>query len=142
MSRIIKFRAWDKKRKRMYKVLHLHLASFEGSWATVEGFDVIAQSEVNIQIQPKDVELMQFTGLRDKTGKEIYEGDIVKHISGWNEYVSEVFWDESSYMFKYKMPGGSDPIYYWMHPEKTEHEIIGNIYENPELLSPKKSEEG
>lgn len=58
MNRDRKYRAWDKKRKRMYEVLHLHLSS-EGIWATVKGFDIIEQKDISLQIQPKDIEIME-----------------------------------------------------------------------------------
>lgn len=118
----IKFRAWNKKTKKMYKVLHLHQADYENqmSWATVEGFDIIEQKEIHIQIQPKDIELMQFTGLKDKNGKEIYEGDIVKyehHYAGTKNV--EVKYDKEKTGF------------YPLHCFHKSFEVIGNIYENP-----------
>jgi len=69
--------------------------------------------------------LMQYTGLKDKNGKEIYEGDIVKGTGGeFNEEVWEAGWNEDR-----------DFIGWSITPQNCEDglEIIGNIYENPEL---------
>ena len=74
----------------------------------------------------------QFTGLKDKNGKEIYEGDVIRHRSR-NEYGSiqdvdtEVRWEGTGWNF---LGGnGAFPIV-----ETDSGEVIGNIYENPELL--------
>jgi uncharacterized phage protein (TIGR01671 family) len=92
-----------------------------------------------------DCELMQFTGLKDKNGKEIYEGDIVryKNISGFPaeddykdsaknvEYIKEVKFIDGKF---YPRPDGSFPedgYYAWRN---WDFEIIGNIYENADLL--------
>lgn len=69
--------------------------------------------------------IQQFTGLLDKNGKEIYEGDIVKDLDG---HISKVGWYSTS--DGYDWTGFSTEIF-----EVNETvEIIGNIYENPELL--------
>ena len=120
----IKFRAWHKKRKKYYKVLHLHLDDLGGIWATCEGFDIIEQKEIHIQIQPKDCIIVQYTGLKDKNGKEIYEGDIVENVSF---YPSVVKYDDDHARFTAE---GASFHHYRSH----EWEVIGNIYENPELL--------
>lgn len=73
-----KYRAWHKRRKKYYKVLHLHLDSPEGIWATVEGFDVIEQKPIHMQIQPKDIIVEHYIGQTDKKNVEIYEGDLVQ----------------------------------------------------------------
>ena len=74
--------------------------------------------------------IMQFTRLRDKNGKEIYDGDIIRHIDF--EWKAKVAWSENGqWILVYEGTGRtvllSDRIDYI--------EVIGNIYENPELLS-------
>src|SRR5690554_736873 len=81
----------------------------------------------------EEVELMEFTGLKDKNGKEIYEGDIVRFhyktgvykigIVVWNDLFGS--WDiDCSDFVSYKS----------LKQYKSVSEVIGNIYENPELL--------
>ena len=83
------------------------------------------------------LELMQFTGLLDKNGVEIYEGDLLKHHS--SELLSEVIFNDGTFWMKNIM---------WDNPlgrMNDQLEVIGNIYENPELLTPTKenlSQEG
>jgi uncharacterized phage protein (TIGR01671 family) len=76
--------------------------------------------------------VMQYTGLKDKNGKEIYEGDIL-HIEGRNETVE---WDEGLAGFSpfcWQIPSAADSYSEWEFDELGE--VIGNIYENKELLS-------
>lgn len=93
----------------------------------------------------KDIVLMQCTGLKDKTGKLIYEGDIVQTTFENNsKIIFPVVWDNKTALFNgkiikkeginnYFMPN-RDYLYYLLGNEKDEVEIIGNIYENSELL--------
>lgn len=80
-----------------------------------------------------DVVLMQYTGLKDKNGKKIFEGDIVEidvhdHL-GWNVIKGKVIFLEGAWLVT---DSGSFAIPLWS--EINEIEVIGNIHENPELL--------
>jgi uncharacterized phage protein (TIGR01671 family) len=85
----------------------------------------------------EEYELMQFTGLHDKNGKEIYEGDILKlqypvnygFAGKYNhEIIVTILFDNGSFWFK--GDGYTDCNWHFYN----EYEVIGNIYENPELL--------
>lgn len=118
-----KFRVWDKRDKEIY------LAD-EIVWDNGK-FDYIGDA-VTFYRGAEEVELMQSTGLFDKNGKEVFVGDIIKCTRGC---LHEVY-IEKEYGGTYI--GGMPAIYLkgiregyaWTGDEK----IIGNIYENPELL--------
>ena len=116
-----KFRAWDTKRREMRTGPNL-LVGFDGSIYWQFGFN-----EPEIQDPDKFI-LMQFTGLYDKNGKEIWEGDVVGH--GWqNSEIGEVIW--RGYGFRVERPGSSD--LHFNHPEQ--FEVLGNVYEHGHLLN-------
>lgn len=134
MSRPIKLRAWDKINERM-----LYFEPFNGVW-DCEANTVI---EATITEEPRDgfapgeeSVLMQYTGLKDKNSKEIYEGDILKH-DLWKIPV-KVFWEYGGFMAQSTTGelgkrSYTDGTLYDMQLPKCR--IIGNIYENPELLT-------
>ncbi len=84
-----------------------------------------------IEVIPETVG--QYTGLKDKNGKEIYEGDIVE----WAGYKMEVFWGEDigiGYGSCWRPCGDNKGYHESMTGFIDEYEVIGNIYDNPELL--------
>ena len=135
--RTIKFRAWSDETKQMIENV-----------AVKDGHQVIpvqtsGQDSWDAKFESYDNELMQFTGLKDRHGKEIYEGDILKinfsayvpntdHIVKWDEgfcrFVGEVI--ERNPHSEYHQ----DRLYVF-HPS-TNCEVIGNVWESPELLVP------
>ena len=131
--REIKFRAWDRLRNRMSESFNLdclHYGYFIDKEGTLEASTFYLC----------DCEIVQYTGLKSKNGKEIYEGDIIRytfHIGPreWPGIVHEVEWSDSN------LTGFHPFIDYDVDADGNECcvipdsiEVIGNIYENPELL--------
>ena len=118
--REIKFRAWDELKKEMvywdflYTQQVKDFASGKGPWA------------VN--------KLMQFTGLKDKNGKEIYEGDIAILTDGSDKVTSQIEWYNPICGFALR---GLTVRLPKLVNEYDSFEVIGNIYENPDLLTNK-----
>mgnify|MGYP001248586776 CR=1 FL=1 len=111
--REIKFREWETERKTM-------------AYSNREDFDDSVNFRFKHEEGGKRI-LMQYTGLKDKNGKEIYEGDIV--IVGQKETPAEVIFENGCFytpigISRYRLGG-------W---NKESLEVIGNIFENPELL--------
>ena len=122
--REIKFRAWVKDRKEIFEVILINYVTKKVTYLFERVGDLL-----NIRHEKfNDTELMQYTGLKDKNGKEIYEGDIF-HI-GSKKILYVVEWIDCGLkgrQIKNKSWIGLD---YW----KDDIEVIGNIYENPELM--------
>lgn len=117
MTREIKFRAWDVNREEMVAVDHL-----TWGYGFVDSGDL---SEVNNEI-PEWFQLMQYTGLKDKNGVEIYEGDLIKMSFYFGEPITgEVYQPANG---QYAVAGMC------LFDRLAISEVIGNIYENQELL--------
>ena len=123
---IPKFRAWHKELGRMMLIEIMYFFFFDNELEELELNDPVMND--HISVYPNEIVLMQSTGLKDKNGKEIFEGDVVS-----------IDTDEFDLLFvKYE-----SGIYWLMDDEEcVEHlsdyykyvSIVGNIYENPELL--------
>lgn len=127
--REIKFRAWHKEKKIMGEVLGIDIHHKEIFFSN-EDVDCYEHTDF------KDIELMQYTGLKDMMEKEIYEGDIVKlranHGIGVIKYSDE--WGAFIVEYIKLRPLAVLGMNYY----KENIEVLGNIYENSELLGENK----
>ena len=123
---IPKYRAWDSAKKEMFK----------DTFAITESGQVVVVEQESVASSPDYVfvdhlVIMQSTGLADKNGKEIFEGDIVK--------MSKDVYSESTYYEVVRHYGGAYRLESKQHGcelwlRHTDCEVVGNIYENKELL--------
>ncbi|MBR8461520.1 hypothetical protein KDE12_01460 [Campylobacter sp. faydin G-105] len=118
----IKFLAFYKVDKTIYEVSAL---DFENSEARLTG--LITEEEIECPFY--DIKLIQYTGLKDKDGYEIYEGDIIKSSTS----IGEIIYDD----FAFKVRFFDEELFIW-EIEVSECGIIGNIFKNPELLEAEK----
>jgi len=159
MNRPLKFRAWDKKSKKIRQVKSIAFDNYGISSlgdnnvnvVNMWGINCIEQKQIIVHRDIKDVELMQDTGLKDKNGIEIYEGDIVKTYCGEKgKIVYGPFWDSEILDFDedyYTDIDKEERTSYGFHVEHKNGSgcnldnrtdkwitIVGNVYENKDLL--------
>lgn len=116
--REIKFRAWDGEKMHVPVFLADDFLTTETTYVPHSDWE-----------DAKRFIVMQFTGLKDKNGEEIYEGDIVKLPNG---LILKIGWEIGFHQYCGKSRATSAGFnFMYKHDEV---EIIGNIYENPELL--------
>jgi len=140
MKREIKFRAWKQNQKAMFYPKE-----------TIHPIDL-----PQVMLEKENDILMQFTGLKDKNGKEIYEGDIKRWKFNNRVRYSECYWSDIDCGFRWRLLKHNEKQEFYDLPFKYDNEedfynyiiesnqrelgfdsfseIIGNIYENPELL--------
>ena len=128
----IKFRAWSSGRKEMTEVESIH---FKGNAV------YLISKYLRLVANLDETELMQFTGLQDCNGVDIYEGDIIEL---WYEICSGEYREYSDKgmvcfengLFKIKCIDEQQEydFDFFHHVDDSTKEVIGNIYENPELL--------
>ena len=117
--REIKFRGWDVGFKEME------------SWESLLTSDVLPEV---LQGAFPNLKLMQYTGLKDKNGVEIYEGDIVETVYNGEVFAGVVVYDLSEVDFKVTDGKEKYGRNFQYLTGNDENEVLGNIYENPELL--------
>lgn len=113
MSREIKFRAWDKEEKEIILPK-----------SVTDNLNIFARGCLS-----SDIELMQYTGFKDKNGQEIYEGDIVE-LHDEDDFFKVEYQANCAKFILTTNTIDTDFDYY----SQGNIEVVGNIYENPELL--------
>ena len=161
MNREIKFRAWDTEKNLMiydgvcdkvddgWEDTTTYLSiSFDGS---IEGqiSDDGGKNglhEHSVELKKDRFVLMQYTGLKDKNGVEIYEGDVVKIYQGhsdWLDSAFEIMWKEGAFCMREGNRERVTSLIFYADGMQTNRghrnigqfiEVIGNVYQNPELL--------
>lgn len=118
---IPKYRAWDRETKSMNGMAEIY-----------------RNRKQEIELHPRDenIILMQSTGLRDKNGKEIFEGDILSVETDEENVKVEVSWDSKHalFVFESKKYNEKEPLAELFEDNSYPFKIVGNIWENPELL--------
>ncbi len=155
MDRILKFRIWDIKNKNFVNPKDYNLSGirhfgdvgellldFNGklrfAMFPVGNGDNSADSVFNELHNQENYITQQFTGLLDKNGKEIYDGDILQfkpiRIVNFSSFIGQVYYDEEEACYYHTFLEGRPPKRMWGRFSEYSYEIIGNIFENSNLL--------
>ena len=121
----LKIKAWLKKEKKMVSIIGI---DFNYEYIRYTEDDNLFNSDYKVA-EFKDIELLQFTGLKDNGGQELYEADVIKFNDGIDDIYGLISYDDE------------DATYRVSYENITEHlsdlegdfEIVGNIFENPKL---------
>ena len=134
MKREIKFRVWDHNTDTMMIPDNFDFCDGEICWIDA-GREAGPKS--GNDGDPGQFEIMQYTGLNDKNGREIYEGDIVRtgedNIGDPDQMIGQVIMREGSWLIENEKMQEAIELF----SEITSREVIGNIFENLELLEGK-----
>ncbi|HBF0181435.1 TPA: hypothetical protein P5Q36_002830 [Clostridioides difficile] len=119
----LKFREWNKNGKEMYSYdeMMCYSKNLLREWV---------YSGVYLPTSNENFEVMIYTGLKDCIRKEIYEGDIVSYILSFEEFIGEVKFEEGFFVIDNEVLGECVGLFHEIAVVK----VIGNIYENPEML--------
>jgi hypothetical protein len=149
MNREIKFRAWDGSQMQYLKDEQFWLIGrsgyFEMQDHRAEYFDTIESDNghkdlaILDNVSTRNAVLLQYTGLKDKNGVEIYEGDLIDILwSGGERTLNKVYWCDKWLIWCYthlRTEPTGNPLGELLDCPPTGIEVIGNIYQNPELVA-------
>lgn len=128
--REIRFRAWDKAKKEMRNDYVGKSGDGKGDWIIF--FETMDKKGEIFNPYPRErFELIEFTGLKDRDGKEIYEGDILENRLG----TGLIEWKDNGFWMKLiKCEDEEDKQFHWDFSMEEPNKVIGNIYINGDLL--------
>lgn len=128
MNRIIKYRVWNVGKQKMFQndelikeLICIHYQDKVNYIPLLNYITVVPQQE--------DFIALEYTGLLDKKGKEIYEGDIIIFTNGKTGYY-KIFYENGAFLFKVE----DDSILPLYFADRSYIKVVGNVYENSELL--------
>lgn len=120
-----KMKAWLKKEKKMVAIIGI---DFNYEYIRYTEDDNLFNSDCKVA-EFKDIELLQFSGVKDKVGQELYEADVIKFNDGIDDIYGLISYDddEGTYRVSY------ENITEHLSEREGDFEIVGNIFENPQL---------
>jgi uncharacterized phage protein (TIGR01671 family) len=131
--RELKFRAWDKRTRKMF-VTGFHIIGETTCFDMIYSYCMehgLRKGEVGL-LRLNSVVIMQYTGMKDKNGKEIYEADVIRFFDGDAEGIAIVQWDDSVGWARFQ------PVFIKrddsLDADRCECEVIGNSYANPRTI--------
>lgn len=143
--REIKFRAWNKKQKKMYD--GNDIISVIGVPGIVNEEQICYRLNEHFERLQKQFILMEYVGFKDKRGKEVYEGDVVQfdvvgenHVSFDKKKKEQIRYHENQVIGELQIKAEYTLFDYEPLNNCCQFEVIGNIYENPNLLQEEKNE--
>lgn len=132
---IPRYRAWKKAGKELGRVGQITF-ELDGSVSHV----LFKGKFLDFNVPINEIELMQSTGLKDKNGKEIFEGDVLE-IEDEGEVLgnAKLTWHNEQAVFMIEAISVDDiaPFHEILSDESYSYRVVGNVYENPELLEDK-----
>ncbi len=129
--RELKFRAWLKENKKMVNVLAFNSGCKGVLGNTIDASIAVDKKYPDYDVYKMDkVELMQYTGLKDLEGNEIFESDLLMVPCIGGKTLKEVKYFDGCFWLVNK--GGKSPLHFYTLLPDRNYEKIGNIYENPE----------
>lgn len=127
MTREIKYKAWDKVLKRIVPVACLYFDENSRFVGVFTGEETDGEWTV---VHKEHLELMQYIGRKDMNDVEVWEGDIVAmDLLGGRTFFKVIYSDDYA-KFCFRDDNGED----WLIAKGNSHFVVGNIYENPELM--------